>query len=380
VVTFGANGPQAEFRIVGEQQASPARGTAAAPAAAGVPPTAAPSASKPNTEVRIAMAVEKQTGTLKRVVAGLTAVMIVVALAAVWMTRKSAEETRTQLAALVAANDSLSRALAARLDETGIAEASLAAARAESERLARELQAQQARGGDLTAAAEAVRESQARTASMAGMDYAAIAEANQRAMVLLVVEFPDSARSTGTGFNVLPSGLIVTNRHVVQQPDGTRAQRIAVAFEGTSGQWKRASIEVVSETDELAFLRLTSAGTYPTVNGVARDDASVGVGRPVAILGYPLGTATAGMSGSINTITPSATLSVGTVSKRVPDTMQLDAFAAQGSSGSPVFDRRGIVVGVVYGGATESGGRIVYAVPASRLAAQLPADARSILR
>ena len=60
--------------------------------------------------------------------------------------------------------------------------------------------------------------------------------------------------------------------------------------------------------------------------------------------------------------------------------MQLDAFAAQGSSGSPVFDGRGNVVGVIYGGATESGGRIVYAVPTVRLAAQIPADAVSILR
>ena len=33
----------------------------------------------------------------------------------------------------------------------------------------------------------------------------------QRAMVFLVVEFPDSSKSTGTGFNVLPSGLVVTN-------------------------------------------------------------------------------------------------------------------------------------------------------------------------
>ncbi|WKW11527.1 trypsin-like peptidase domain-containing protein [Pseudogemmatithrix spongiicola] len=373
VVTFGADGPQAEFRIVGEQPSvSPSRGM---PTAA-----AAPSAPRLNTTERVAIAVEQQTGALKRIVAGLAVVVIAGALVAVWVTRKSAAETRAQLASLVAANDSLSRALEARLGETGIADASLAAARAESERLSRELREQQARGGDLSAAAAAVRESQTRTASLAGMDYAAIADANQRAIVFLVVEFPDSSKATGTGFNVLPSGLIVTNRHVVQRPDGTRAQRIAVAFDGTTGQWKRASIELVSESDELAFLRLSTAGTYPVVNGVARDDATTGVGRPVAILGYPLGTGTAGMSGSINTLTPSATLSVGTVSKRVPETVQLDAFAAQGSSGSPVFDRRGIVVGVIYGGATESGGRIVYAVPASRLAAQLPTDARAVLR
>jgi S1-C subfamily serine protease len=382
VLTFGTNGPQAEFRIVGEAASAPqpTRASSAAVAAPAPAATNAPAGARPNTEVRIAMAVEKQTGALKRLVLGLAAFVIVGALAAVWMTRKSAAETRAQLASLIASNDSLARALEARLAQTGIAEASLAAAREETQRLARELQAQQARGGDVSAAAARVRESQVRTASMAGMDYAAIAESNQRAIAFLVVEFPDSARSTGTGFNILPSGLIVTNRHVVQQPDGTRAQRIAVAFDGTSAQWKRAVIEVVSETDELAFLRITTAGTYPVVAGIARDADAVRVGAPVAIMGYPLGTATAGMAGSINTLRPSATLSVGTVSKRVDETLQLDAFAAQGSSGSPVFSARGQVVGVIYGGATESAGRIVYAVPVARLAAQLPADARGILR
>lgn len=373
VITFGNDGPQVEFRVITET-------AGAAPAVAATTLKPAGASNKPNTEVRIAMAVEKQTGALKRLVLGLAAVVIVGALVAVWSTRKSAGETRAQLASLIAANDSLSRALESRLSGTNIADASLSAARAENERLARELQAQQERGGDVSAAAARVRDAQVRTTALAGMDYEAIYKANHKAIAFLVVEFPDSSRSTGTGFNVLPSGLIVTNRHVVQQPNGTRAQRIAVAFDSTSGEWKRASIEVVSETDELAFLRITSLGTYPVVVGVDRSGASATIGAPVAILGYPLGTGTAGMNGSLNTLRPSATLSVGTVSKRVDGTLQLDAFAAQGSSGSPVFDSRGFVIGVIYGGATESGGRIVYAVPVERLAAQLPADARTILR
>lgn len=382
VITFGDNGPQVEFKVVSETSApSPGRAAAAPPPTRASTPVSSKSVpAKPNTEVRIAMAVEKQTGALKRVVIGLAVVVIAGALFAVWTTRKSAEETRAQLAALISANDSLSRALEARLSGTGMAEASLTAAREENARLARELRSQQERGGDVSAAAARVRDAQVRTTALAGMDYAAIAAANQAAIVFLVVEFPDSSRSTGTGFNVLPSGLIVTNRHVVQQQDGTRAQRIAIAFDGTSGQWKRGSVEVVSETDELAFIRVTSPGTYPVVRGVDRAGSSASLGTPVAILGYPLGTGTAGMTGSINTLRPSATLSVGTVSKRVDGTLQLDAFAAQGSSGSPVFDARGIVVGVIYGGATESAGRIVYAVPTDRLAAQLPADAQSILR
>ncbi len=372
VITFGTDGPQVEFRTINESSVP------SGPKSVSVPADV-PRPAKLNTEVRIAMAVQKQTGALKRMVLGLAAVVIVAALVAVWVTRKSAEETRNQLAALIAANDSLSRTLSARLGSTGIAEASLAAARAESERLTRELRNQQERGGDVSAAAARVRDVQVRTTALAAMDFGSIAEANQKAIVFLVVEFPDSARSTGTGFNVLPSGLIVTNRHVVQQPDGTRAQRIAVAFDGTSSQWKRASIEIVSETDELAFLRITTPGTYPVIRGIAGSE-NTSLGAPVAILGYPLGTATAGMGGSINTVRPSATLSVGTVSKRVEGILQLDAFAAQGSSGSPVFDGRGLVIGVIYGGATESAGRIVYAVPLARLTAQLPADAREIIR
>lgn len=363
VLAFGANGPQVEFHVVGSATAAATRVSSAQ----------APSV-RPSTEVRIAMAVQKETSALKRMVLALAAVVIVGALAAVWMTRSNAAQARAQLAALLAANDSLSRALERNLEQTGIADASLAAARAETERLAADLRAQQQRGGDVSSLAARMRDAQTRTASIAAMDYAAVATQNQQAVAFLMVEFPDSARSSGTGFNVHPSGLIVTNRHVVQRPDGTRAQRIAVAFDGTRGAWKRATIDVVSETDELAFLRLSGSGAYPVIHGMA--DATPRIGDPVAILGYPLGTSTAGMDGDINALRPAATLSVGTVSKVLDETVQLDAFAAQGSSGSPVFNARGELLGIIYGGATESGGRIVYAVPVRRLLEQLPPDAK----
>jgi S1-C subfamily serine protease len=212
------------------------------------------------------------------------------------------------------------------------------------------------------------------------MDYAAIAAANKAAMTFLVVEMPDSARSSGTGFNLLPSGLIVTNRHVVQDSNGTRAQRIAVAFDGTRGQWLQATVEYISETDELALLRLVRPGAFPVVAGIAGGAAGATLGEPVGILGYPLGTSLVGMDGDINALRPTATLGFGTVSKVLDEALQLDAYAAQGSSGSPVFDARGLIVGIVYGGARESNGRIVYAVPAARLIQQLPKDASGVVR
>ncbi len=44
--------------------------------------------------------------------------------------------------------------------------------------------------------------------------------------------------------------------------------------------------------------------------------------------------------------------------------MQVDAYGAPGSSGSPIFDRDGKVIAVLYGGERESQGKIIFAVPA----------------
>ena len=62
------------------------------------------------------------------------------------------------------------------------------------------------------------------------------------------------------------------------------------------------------------------------------------------------------------------TLTAGTVSRLTPDIVQIDGYGATGASGSPYLDSHGKVVAVLYGGEAESGGRIVYAVPAALIA------------
>jgi S1-C subfamily serine protease len=153
-----------------------------------------------------------------------------------------------------------------------------------------------------------------------------------------------------------------------------------VIFEGRRGEWHQARVEYVSTTDELALLRINDPGQYPIVTGIAGGGESVQMGSPIAILGFPLGTGTAGNDGDINLLRPVATMNVGTVSKTLADNIQLDVYAAQGSSGSPVLDGRGLVIGVLYGAVRESNGRIVYSVPSARLAAQLPPDAAGLIR
>lgn len=313
---------------------------------------------------------------------GLGVVVIVGVGVAFWIAERSAANSRQQLATLLAANDSLARELERRLEQTGMAAQALELAHEESRQLAAQLRARQQTGGDISTLSAELRTATARTAVISRMDYAAVTAQNKDAIVFIVVEMQEGGGppSSGTGFNVLPSGLIVTNRHVVQDAAGRAARRIAVAFDGTSGRWLPATVESVSETDELAFLRIERPGAYPVVAGIARTLTAAQLGDPVAILGYPLGTSIAGMDGDIDALRPAATLGVGTVSKLMDSALQLDAYAAQGSSGSPVFDARGLVVGIVYGGAPESNGRIVYAVPSTRLAEQLPTDAAAVVR
>jgi S1-C subfamily serine protease len=106
---------------------------------------------------------------------------------------------------------------------------------------------------------------------------------------------------------------------------------------------------------------------------VSRAGLDTRVGSPVASIGYPYAVDTP-MEGTGLAVRARTTTTAGTVSKRIPEVLQIDSYAGRGSSGSPVFDVHGNVVGVIYGGEAESQGRIVYAVPAERLAAFLSAS------
>jgi hypothetical protein len=108
-------------------------------------------------------------------------------------------------------------------------------------------------------------------------------------------------------------------------------------------EWRNAQLVRTSEEDDLALLRLEAGPPVPVVSGVSRTARDTRVGSPVATIGYP----------------------------HAIDTPM------EGTG----LDVRGNVVGVIYGGEAESRGRIVYAVPAERLAAFLiDAGAGAVLR
>jgi len=142
-----------------------------------------------------------------------------------------------------------------------------------------------------------------------------------------------------------------------------------VIFSDTKA-WLEAHVVRSSPDADLSLLQIDRAGPYPWIGGIAKNTSGLPVGAPVVTIGYPLGTETP-MEGSGTKITARSSLFTGTLSKHLEDVLQLDAYAGAGSSGSPVFDLDGRVVGVVYGGAREAQGRIVYAVPADKLTPML---------
>ncbi len=396
LLAFGKNGPAAEFHTVKDAARreagapAPPAGRAsqsAAPAQAASPAPPAPPARR-DTTARIAAAVEKQTGALRRMVIALGALVLIGAGGAFWLVRHAATEAQARVDELLQRNDSLAAAFEKTVGSmkgrvAGL-DSALEASKKETDQIRARIKGELNKGGDanvdeLSARLDKAERRQRALVSAGSVDYEAIAAKNGPAIVFIAVQEASDELMSGSGFNVSPSGLIVTNRHVVQDAQGRAAKRVKVIFDNTHGAWKSAHVVKVSTTDELAFIKIDDAGTYPTVAGVAKD-AVMRVGSPVALMGYPLGTSTAGMGGDINTLNPKSTLGLGTVSKILSDTLQFDAFAAPGSSGSAVFDARGFVVGVLFGGQSESNGRIVYAVPAAKLAAQLPPEAGAIVR
>jgi S1-C subfamily serine protease len=376
VIGFGANGPALEFHAM-EGAASHDLATTAAEGMAVrassprqmVParPSAAPRSS---TGVRIAVEVARQTAQLRRTTKVLIGFLLLTLGLFGWLQWQAASRAR-ELLQLQARADSLmaeARQLSTQFQSQlkGVRDA-LAESQAETARLRNELEGA---GGDAssvarlrTQLADAERRQRALVGAVGGVNYRAISHKNQDAVAMVLVEFSETERFSGTAFAIDSNGTMVTNKHVLVGEDGTRTpRRIGVIFSGST-QMFQGEMVGVSPTADIGVLRVRIKGGTPRVFALARTRQGVERGDPIAIIGYPLGfDLPMEAHGQFPIAEP--TLTVGTVSKALTAVVQVDGYGAPGSSGSPIFDREGRVIAVLYGGQTESQGKIIFAVPA----------------
>lgn len=140
-----------------------------------------------------------------------------------------------------------------------------------------------------------------------------------------------SHSSRGSGFNIDAKGLVVTNRHVVED-----AGVVTVIFE-EDGVYKASEVIKPSSDLDIAFLKLNDAEELPALT--LKENPNLSEDEEVLVIGNPLGFSRVVKEGTLEDL-------VHISNNR--SLLEIKAPIYPGSSGSPVFDRQGEVIGLIY--------------------------------
>ena len=365
---FGANGPRLTF------QHGAAPSSTVPPTQAAVTRPIAPPRPASSTTGKIRVEVRRQTAAWKRV----TMVALVTAAAAasalVWTGIVNDRAAAAERDRLLARTDTLMARMEAAAASAASLSGALSDAQAETRRLRGALATRDLAASaedSLTRALSSTLDRHEAVTRAAELDAGAIAAAAGDAVALLVSEFPGGRRVAGTAFAVRvrgDTGWVLTSRHLVVDSTGRPAARLGLIFNG-SRQNFRAELLRAADSSDLALLTVVVKGGVPAVKSLARGVQS---GEPVVMLGFPFGLDfPVGLDWRKDGVRISRFS--GTARGVSTGRLEIDGYGASGSSGSPVFNAAGEVVGVVFGGDPASGGRTVYAVPLGVVQAMLAA-------
>jgi serine protease Do len=170
-------------------------------------------------------------------------------------------------------------------------------------------------------------------------------------------------QGAGSGFIIDPSGVIVTNNHVVDHAD-----KIVVSL--TDGRQLPAHVLGIDELTDVAVIKIDAPAALASVTW--GDSRQVEVGDWILVAGNPFG-----LGGSV---------SAGIVSAEGRDLgsgpfdnfLQLDASINPGNSGGPIFNMDGQVIGVSTAIVSPSGGSVGvgFAIP-SEIVSNVVANLRA---
>ena len=167
---------------------------------------------------------------------------------------------------------------------------------------------------------------------------------------------PHARRSSslGSGFVIDPSGIVITNNHVIED-----ANEVTVIF--TDGRRLKAEVVGKDPKVDVAVLKVKSDAPLKSVKFADSDKARVG--DPVMAVGNPFGlggTVTSGIVSARNRNIDSGPYD---------NYIQTDASINKGNSGGPLFNMDGDVIGINTAILSPSGGSIGigFATPANEV-------------
>src|SRR5262249_30222209 len=163
-------------------------------------------------------------------------------------------------------------------------------------------------------------------------------------MVALLVSADDQNIGLGSGF-VVSESLLITNYHVIEG-----AKRLFVKL--SDGSVMEVTTVVAFDSDrDLAAMKLPGARKGLQL----ADSDTVRVGEPVVVISNPQGLEHSISNGLVSGIR---------TEEKLPKVLQISAPISHGSSGGPVFNQKGEVIGVVsfY---LEGGQNLNFAIPSN---------------
>lgn len=144
----------------------------------------------------------------------------------------------------------------------------------------------------------------------------------------------------GTGFNIAPNGLIITNQHVMGDDKTGIIQFL-------DGKTYRADVVVSDSEIDISILKIKdNVNNLYTLH--LETEISYQEGDPIHVIGNPLAFYRIATEGTVLGLTPSE-------SRQLPMLM-IQAPIHNGNSGSPVLNHKGNVIAVVYATTTTSQG------------------------
>jgi S1-C subfamily serine protease len=152
----------------------------------------------------------------------------------------------------------------------------------------------------------------------------------------------NDATAEGTGIVISPSGLVLTNNHVIDEATSISAQLVV------SGKTYPASVVGYDSTDDVALLQLQGASGLKTVS--LGNSGQVKVGQAVLAIGNAEGRGglPSTAQGTIQALdrTIEASDSGADTSETLHGMLQTDAPIQEGDSGGPLVTSAGKVIGI----------------------------------
>jgi hypothetical protein len=170
-----------------------------------------------------------------------------------------------------------------------------------------------------------------------------IVDRSKPAIVRIESEFdipgPDgkNLKGVGTGFIVKSTGRIITNLHVIVDAERQTGPALEVSVTLLDGsKHKLARVVDIDPKRDLALIEIDARRELPTLQ--MGDSDKISTGERVVAIGNPLGfldyTVSEGLISGVRVWTDELTM------------IQFSAPISQGSSGGPLFNNRGEVIGV----------------------------------